>query len=116
MAEMQAGVLAGTPKGPPRSHDDLKNLRTTYCPNRTTAKTITTVRMGPLPKSRAATCQEGQGSHKRGRHAGDQGSPAAGRTLTQPPFCAIHRAMQYCNMQSTTSLVTLPRKPDRPCW
>lgn len=84
----------------------MKNLRITYWPNRTTAKTISTFRMGPLPKSRAATCQERQRSQKGwqcmraprdwvglGGAARQQGAVLV-LALTQPPLCAIHRAMQ----------------------
>ena len=39
LAEAQARVSARTPKGPSGSHD-LKNLRTTNWPNRTTDRTI----------------------------------------------------------------------------
>ena len=106
LAEAQARVSARTPKGPSGSHD-LKNLRTTNWPNRTTDRTISTFTMGPFPKFRAATCQEteieGLTAHTGTPGPGwgwERGSPSSGEeaadawALTQPPLCAIHRAMQ----------------------
>lgn len=64
---------------------------------------------------------EGAGGSRGQGGAGRRGSSSRERVtnaqaLTQPPLCAIHRAMERRSMKSATKRVTWPRKPVRPRW
>lgn len=87
------GGLGWGPRGLPGSQD-LKNLCTTYWPNRTTPRIVITIRIGSLRRFRAATCREERGGLQSGGAAEQQGGvPTSGAypaaSLRNPPGDAM---------------------------